>query len=59
NRDGGCSRGFAFVEMTTSEQALAAIQALDGHDVDGHLLRVNEVKPKEGCRGQTVVGGGR
>jgi cold-inducible RNA-binding protein len=59
NRDRGRSRGFAFVEMTTSEEALAAIQALDGQDVDGHMLKVNQVRPKEDSRGHTGFGGGR
>ncbi len=54
NRDRGRSRGFAFVEMTTSEEALAAIQALDGQDVDGHMLKVNQVRPKEDSRGHTA-----
>jgi cold-inducible RNA-binding protein len=59
NRDRGRSRGFAFVEMTTSEEALAAIQALDGQDVDGHMLKVNQVRPKEDRRGHTGFGSGR
>jgi cold-inducible RNA-binding protein len=59
NREGGRSRGFAFVEMTTSEQALAAIQALDGHDLCGRTLKVNEVKPREDSRDHTDFGGGR
>lgn len=46
DRDSGRFRGFCFVEMETS-QANAAIKALDGKDVDGRSLRVNEAKPRE------------
>ncbi|MCB1118571.1 MAG: RNA-binding protein [Chlamydiia bacterium] len=41
DRDTGRSRGFGFVEMETSEQAEAAIQALDGSESDGRKIVVN------------------
>jgi len=46
DRDTGRSRGFGFVEMATPEEALAATQALNGHDVDGRPLTVNEAKER-------------
>src|SRR5438105_494579 len=61
DRDTGQSRGFAFVEMATNEEAQAAIQALDGKDMDGRSLKVNEARAKEdrGGRGGFGGGGGR
>lgn len=46
DRDTGRFRGFCFVEMGSAE-ADAAIKGLDGKDVDGRELRVNEAKPRE------------
>jgi RNA recognition motif-containing protein len=46
DRDTGRSRGFAFVEMSDSAQADQAIQALNGANVDGRALNVNEARPK-------------
>jgi RNA recognition motif-containing protein len=46
DRDTGRSRGFGFVEMATDEAASAAISGLDGQDLDGRTLRVNEAKPR-------------
>ncbi len=46
DRDTGRKRGFAFVEMDTDAEAEAAIQALNGRDVDGRQLAVNLSKPK-------------
>ena len=51
DRETGRSRGFAFVEMSSAEEAKAAITALDGKDVDGRNLKVNEAKPREGGGG--------
>ena len=42
----GQSRGFGFVEMTNSAEATAAINALNGTDVDGRTINVNEARPK-------------
>ena len=52
DRDTGRSKGFGFVEMPNDQEAQAAIQALNGHDVGGRQLTVNEARPKtEGGRG--------
>lgn len=52
DRDTGRSRGFAFVEMTDAAQANQAIAALNGADINGRALNVNEARPKpEGGRG--------
>ena len=59
----GQSRGFGFVEMSTSEEAAAAITALSGSQMDGRTLTVNEAKPMEprsgGGGGRSGGGGGR
>ncbi|MBN1139430.1 MAG: RNA-binding protein [Anaerolineae bacterium] len=47
DRDTGRPRGFAFVEMVTDEAARSAIAALNGQEVDGRALTVNEAKPRE------------
>lgn len=47
DRETGRSRGFAFVEMSTADEATAAITALDGKEIDGRNLKVNEAKPRE------------
>lgn len=51
DRDTGRSKGFGFVEMGTDQEAQAAIQALNGQEVDGRALTVNEARPKEGGGG--------
>lgn len=43
----GRSRGFAFVDMSTEEEANKAIEMLDGKDLDGRPLRVSLARPKE------------
>jgi RNA recognition motif-containing protein len=43
----GRSRGFGFVEMSDSQAAKAAIQGLQGKELDGRALTVNEAKPRE------------
>jgi RNA recognition motif-containing protein len=43
----GQSRGFGFVEMSTSQEAEAAIAALNGSQMDGRTLTVNEARPQE------------
>lgn len=61
DRETGRSRGFAFVEMEPAG-ADAAIQALDGRDVDGRPMRVNEARERErrgGGGGGGRGGGGR
>lgn len=58
DRETGRPRGFAFVEMADDAAASAAIQGLDGREVDGRTLKVNEAKPRE-ARGSGGFGGGR
>ena len=55
----GRSKGFGFVEMSTDEEAQAAISALNGRDHSGRALTVNEAKPRtEGGRDRGGSGGG-
>ncbi len=64
DRESGRSRGFGFVEMPQNAQAEAAIQAMNGKDIGGRNLTVNEARPKEdrgnggGGRGYGGGGGG-
>ncbi|MEC4889414.1 MAG: RNA-binding protein [Nitrospira sp.] len=53
----GQSRGFGFVEMSTPEEAKAAIAALNGSQMDGRSLTVNEAKPQEPRTGGGGGGG--
>jgi RNA recognition motif-containing protein len=55
DRYSGRPRGFAFVEMADDEAARAAIAALNGQDLDGRTLKVDEAKPRRSSGG----GGGR
>ncbi|GIK18181.1 MAG: RNA-binding protein [Leptolyngbya sp. PLA2] len=66
DRDTGRPRGFGFVEFNNDDEARAAINALNGKNVDGRDLTVNEAKPREnrgggggGGRGGYGGGGGR
>jgi RNA recognition motif-containing protein len=60
DRDTGRSKGFGFVEMGSDQEAQAAIAALNGKEVDGRSLTVNEARPKEGGGGgRGGSGGGR
>jgi cold-inducible RNA-binding protein len=45
-RRGGESRGFGFLEFSNDDEARAAITGLDGRDVNGQALKVNEAKPR-------------
>ena len=56
DRDTGKSRGFGFVEMSSDSEAQKAIEELNGFNMDGRELRVNEAKPKAPRGGG---GGGR
>ncbi len=65
DRDSGQSRGFGFVEMSDRSAGEQAMSALNGKDVDGRQLKVNEAKPREsrgggggGGRGRGGFGGG-
>ena len=57
-RDTGRSRGFAFVEMATDEDAASAVDAMNGAEVDGRPLRVNEAQPRQDFGGGGGGGGG-
>lgn len=62
DRDTGRSRGFGFVEMSSAEEGKTAIEQLNGKEVDGRSLTVNEAKPREersGGGGNRGGGGGR
>jgi RNA recognition motif-containing protein len=64
DRDTGRSKGFGFVEMSNDQEAQAAISALNGRDLEGRSLTVNEARPREegggggGGRGRGGYGGG-
>jgi RNA recognition motif-containing protein len=58
DRDTGRSRGFAFVEMSDAAQADQAIAALNGANLDGRNLNVNEARPKPQGGGGGFKGGG-
>ena len=62
DRDTGRSKGFGFVEMANDQDATAAITALNGKEIEGRTLTVNEARPKEdrsGGGGRGGYGGGR
>lgn len=70
DRDTGRSKGFGFVEMGNAQEAEAAIQALNGKDLNGRNLTVNEARPREersgggrrefgGSRSRGGYGGGK
>jgi cold-inducible RNA-binding protein len=59
DRETGRAKGFGFVEMGTDEEAAAAIAGLNGKEVQGRALNVNEARPKtEGGGGRGGFGGG-
>jgi RNA recognition motif-containing protein len=58
DRDTGRSKGFGFVEMGSDQEAQAAIAALNGKEMNGRTLTVNEARPKEGGGGRGGGGGG-
>jgi cold-inducible RNA-binding protein len=67
DRDTGRARGFGFVEMGVNAEADQAISALNGRELDGRALNINEARPKEsgggggggGYRGKSGGGGQR
>ncbi len=59
DRSTGRSRGFAFVTMSTPEEAQKAIDAMNGKSVDGRALTVNIARPREERPGGGGGGGGR
>src|SRR5436309_6012549 len=64
DRDTGRSKGFGFVEMQSDQEAQAAISALNGKEIEGRALTVNEARPRPegggggGGRGRGGFGGG-
>ena len=58
DRDTGRSKGFGFVEMGNDQEAQAAITALNGKEVGGRTLTVNEARPREERGGGGRSGGG-
>jgi RNA recognition motif-containing protein len=54
DRESGQSRGFGFVEMPNAEEASTAIMALNGREVKGRAIKVNEARPRE----ERPAGGG-
>ena len=65
DRDTGRATGFGFVEMTVAAEAERAIAGLNGKELDGRALNINEARPKEdrgggggGYRGNSGGGGG-
>jgi cold-inducible RNA-binding protein len=65
DRDSGQPRGFGFVEMSVNAEADRAIAELNGRELDGRALNINEARPKEdrgggggGYRGRSSGGGG-
>src|ERR1700689_5006274 len=59
DRDTGQPRGFAFVEMTDRREAETAIQQLNGAELNGRAMNVNEARPKPAGGGRGGFGGGR
>lgn len=62
DRETGRSKGFGFVEMSTTEEAQQAISSLDGREVNGRQMKVNEARPKENRSGggfRSSFGGGQ
>ena len=59
DRDTGRSKGFGFVEMSSDQEAQAAIAALNGQEHQGRALTVNEARPREERSGGGGGGGGR
>ena len=57
DRDSGQSKGFGFVEMADGQNAKTAIAALDGSDLEGRQIKVNEARPKTERSGNGGGGG--
>ncbi len=58
DRDTGQSKGFAFVEMSSNSEAQKAIQELNGFNMDGRAIKVNEAKPQAPRENRGFGGGG-
>jgi RNA recognition motif-containing protein len=59
DRETGRARGFAFVEMTNAGEADKAVAALNGSEMGGRALKINEAKPKAAGAGARSGGGGK
>jgi cold-inducible RNA-binding protein len=59
DRDSGRSKGFGFVEMSSSSEAQTAIEKMNGQEVEGRALTVNEARPQEPRSGGFGGGGSR
>ena len=58
DRDTNRSKGFGFVEMSTDEEAAEAIKQLDGKELNGRAIAVNEARPQENRERRSFGGGG-
>lgn len=58
DRESGRSRGFGFVEYATAEEAQAAIAGMNGKELDGRQITVNEARPMEDRPARPRFGGG-
>lgn len=58
DRDTNRSKGFGFVEMESDDEAKAAIQQLDGKELNGRAIAVNEARPQENRERRPYNGGG-
>lgn len=58
DRDTNRSKGFGFVEMSSDEEAKAAVEQLDGKELNGRAIAVNEARPREGGGERRSFGGG-
>lgn len=59
DRDSGRSKGFGFVEMSSDEEAKAAVDQLNGKELDGRAIVVNEARPREERPRQNSYSGNR
>lgn len=58
DRDSGRPKGFGFVEMPSQDEAMAAISGLNGQEINGRTINVNEAKPRNNSGGGNRGGGG-
>ncbi len=58
DRDTNRSKGFGFVEMSTDEEAAEAVKQLDGKELNGRAVAVNEARPQENRERRSFGGGG-
>jgi RNA recognition motif-containing protein len=58
DRDTGRSKGFGFVEMSTDEEAQAAVKGLDGKEIGGRAVAVSEARPQENRERRPFNNGG-